>query len=241
MSLKLTETSMESANEGSPVVKRFLIIEDHPLFSSALAHQVTGMFFDAEIVECPNIDEARLRLQNERFDLALLDLQLEDRSGLEIISDLRFASDPPPVLIVSSHVQPDFVRRCLSRGASGYVTKSSSRKELEDAIIAVLNRRQFISADLAKSIAIKSMQPSKGPAHEALSPREFEILLQLSRGIPIKEVAHNLNISFRTVGVHKFKIMHKLGLRNAVDLVSYCQRHGLIAREEVLLEGAGQV
>jgi len=215
--------------------KRFLVIDDHPLYCLALTFQLQRLYPDAHVAVYQTIKEAFELMKVEVFDLVLLDLELNDRSGLELIGECRYLDNVPPILVVSAHNRVEYVKRALKSGASGYVTKNSDSKELDEAVIATLSKKRWLSADVAQAIAAESVNlwnmTDQEKPHSGLSRREFEVMLQLCKGNSTKQIAFNLGISVRTVGVHKFKIMHKLGLSNILELLRYCQSHHLLDSE----------
>jgi DNA-binding NarL/FixJ family response regulator len=113
-------------------------------------------------------------------------------------------------------------------GALGYVSKSVSNDDLADAILAVIDNRLFLSNDVACIVAEASIRNHRLPAHAVLRGREFEVFLLLAQGMQRKEIAATLNLSVRTVAVHKLRSFRKTGIRNLVELFRYCQEHRLI-------------
>ena len=162
------------------------------------------------------------------FQIVLVDIELGDRSGLELITELKVLLNPPRIIAVSMHQEETFVTRTMNLGSRSYVTKDSPPQELFDAIRATMNGRTYISRELAQRFADLSIRKSNSiREHQKLSNRELEVLMQLARGKSLKEVAQNLSLSPRTVAVHKHNLCRKTGLRNSIDILRYCQNHGL--------------
>jgi DNA-binding NarL/FixJ family response regulator len=213
--------------------RRFLIVEDHPIYREAVGLMVRNWFPQSETVGVASVDEAKAALQKSHFDLVILDIELEDRSGLELLDDCKYMEQPPKILVVSGHTRSDYVTRVLKLGAIGYVSKSVSKDELEEAITTVFNDRLFLSKDVARTVAEATIRNHHLPAHAVLSGRELEVFLLLARGLQPKEIATALNLSVRTVAVHKFKAFQKTGIRNLVELFRYCQEHRLLKYDNV--------
>jgi DNA-binding NarL/FixJ family response regulator len=169
--------------------------------------------------------EARVR----KYAIALVDIELGDRSGMELTMELRTLPDPPRIIAVSMHQEETFVTRTMQLGARSYVTKDAPPHELFDAIRATLEGRSYISRELAQKFAAQSIHKSAGggQAHEKLSNRELEVLMQLARGKSLKQVALDLSLSPRTVAVHKHNLCRKTGLKGTVEILRYCQSNGL--------------
>jgi DNA-binding NarL/FixJ family response regulator len=215
----------------SDTKKRFLIVEDHPLYRDAIGLMIQHWIAGAETVGVDSVDEAKKALLAKKFDLVILDLELEDRSGLDLLEECKFMEDPPAVLVVSGHTRSDYVTRVLRLGAVGYVSKSAQKDELQEAIHTVFGGRLFLSKDVARTVAEATIRNRNLPAHAVLSGRELEVFLMLARGLQPKEIAAALNLSVRTVAVHKFKAFQKTGVRNLVELFRYCQEHRLLKYE----------
>lgn len=208
--------------------KWFLVVEDHPLYRDALELMIRHSFPDSEVLGVESAADAKKALNEGVFDLLILDLELEDRPGLDILEDCKCLEKPPLVLVVSGHTRTDYVTRVLRLGATGYVSKSAAKSELAEAIRSVVNGKLFLSRDVAEAVAHSTILNRNAPAHTILSNRELEVFLLLARGLQPKEIAQRLNLSVRTVAVHKFKALQKMGLKNLVEIVQYCQQHGLM-------------
>lgn len=188
-------------------------------------------FPGCETIGVASVTEAKKVLLEESFDLLILDLELEDRPGLDLLEECKYLTKRPAVLVVSGHTRSDYVTRVLRFGALGYVSKTAPKDELPEAIRSVLNGKLFLSRDIAKEVATEMVRNRNLPAHAVLSSRELEVFLLLARGLQPKEIAARLNLSVRTVAVHKFNAFQKTGLRNLVELFRYCQAHDLLHYE----------
>jgi DNA-binding NarL/FixJ family response regulator len=185
----------------------------------------------SDIVLVETAAEAKKLLTDQTFDLLILDLELEDRSGLDLLEECKHLEKRPSILVVSGHTRNDYVSRVLRAGAFGYVSKAAPKSELVEAISTVLEGKFFLSQDIARSVAESTVFKRNQPPHTILSGREHEIFLLLARGLQPKEIAARMNLSVRTVAVHKFKAFKKVGLRNLVELYRYCQEHDLLMYE----------
>lgn len=214
--------------QSSSKKRRFLIVEDHPLYRQALGLLIQKWFPHSETVGVESVEKAKFALHKYRFDLVILDIELGDRSGFELLQDCKSLEHPATILMVSGYTRNDYVTRALKLGATGYVSKLVSNDELEEALNAVLCHRLYLSKDVARTVAEATLRNHHLPAHAVLRAREFEVLLLLARGMRPKEIATALNLSVRTVAVHKFKSFKKIGISNMVDLFRYCQEHRLL-------------
>ena len=210
---------------------QILIVEDHPLYRDSLELIVLSCYPDARTTGVDSVLEAKRMLMEKHFDLLILDLELDDRPGMDILEECKFLETPPAVLVVSGHTRSDYVVRVLRFGALGYVSKAAPKEELTDAIQSVLNGKLALSTDVARTVAESTIFNQNLPAHSLLSARELEVILLLARGLQPKEIAARLNLSVRTIAVHKFKAFQKIGVKTLIDLFQYCREHNMFRYE----------
>ena len=208
---------------------RILVVDDHALVREAFTSMLRNEFPEATVVPVGTCAEAMAEARQQTFEVALVDIELGDRSGMELTTELRTLPHPPRVVAVSMHQEETFVTRTLQLGARAYVAKDAPPQELFDAIRYILEGKSYISKDLAQKFAQQTIRRGTvDNVHEKLSNRELEVLMQLARGKSLKQVASDLSLSPKTVGVHKHNLCKKTGLKSMVDIVKYCQTHGLV-------------
>jgi DNA-binding NarL/FixJ family response regulator len=206
-----------------------LIVDDHALVREAFTAMLNIEFPLSTISSAGTCAEAMAEARRQNFDIALVDIEMGDRSGMELTAELRMLTRPPRIIAVSMHQEDIFVTRTMQLGARSYVAKDAPPRELFEAIRSTLEGRSYISRDLAKRFSDRStLKPAKLLAHEKLSNRELEVLMQLARGKSLKQVAADLSLSPRTVAVHKHNLCRKTGLNGIVDILRYCQSNGLV-------------
>lgn len=207
-----------------------LIVDDHDIVREGL-RQIVSETPDIVVgSEARTAAEAVERVKERRWDVVVLDLNLPDRSGLEILAQLRAIAPDMPVLILSMHEQLSYASRALTAGALGYVNKSNARAHLVTAIRKVARGERFLTPELAEGLAFARLQPAGGAVHLILSAREFQVLCLVAEGRPPREIATELSVSVKTVATHRARLLTKMGLRNNAELVQYAIAHGLLAR-----------
>lgn len=205
-----------------------LVVDDHALVREAFTSMLRTEFPHAKVVSAGTCAEAMTEARKQTFQLALVDIELGDRSGMELTTELRTLPEPPRIIAVSMHQEETFVTRTMQLGARSYVAKDAPPHELFDAIRATLEGRSYISRELAQRFVDQSVRKGfGGQVHERLSNRELEVLMQLARGKSLKQVAQDLSLSPRTVAVHKHNLCRKTGLKGIVEILRYCQSNGL--------------
>ena len=205
-----------------------LVVDDHALVREAFTSMLRTEFPQATVVSAGTCADAMAEARAHSFQLALVDIELGDRSGMELTTELRTLPEPTRIIAVSMHQEETFVTRTMQLGARSYVAKDAPPHELFEAIRVTLEGRSYISRELAQKFVDQSVRKGiGGQVHEKLSNRELEVLMQLARGKSLKQVAQDLSLSPRTVAVHKHNLCRKTGLKGIVEILRYCQSNGL--------------
>jgi DNA-binding NarL/FixJ family response regulator len=207
---------------------RVLIADDHTLVRAGI-RRLIETHVDIEVVaEAKNAQEVLDLVAVHRPDLALIDLEMPGRSGLEIIAELRERYPEMAVVIMSMHADLAYVRTALDRGATGFLVKEAAPAELEVALRAAHAGQIFLSPKISSGMVDVLMRRS-GTDTSLLSQRQTEILTLLGHGKATKEIAADLHISIKTVETHRARMMETLGLRRANDLLRFAIKHSLHA------------
>ncbi|MDF1752735.1 MAG: response regulator transcription factor [Verrucomicrobiales bacterium] len=202
--------------------RQILIVDDHPIMRMGLA-QLVGLDSNFEVCgEAGSANEAIEKIEEiGDVDMALVDISLPDRSGLELVKDLKVMKPELSCLVISSHDENVYAERILKAGGKGYIMKDQAPDKLIEAIKVVTNGGIFLSPEMTA----KMMQIiAGGGGNEAsrgisgLSDREFEVFRKLGEGKSSREIAGELGISIRTVDTHRTHIKDKMGLRDSSEL-----------------------
>ena len=207
--------------------KQVLIVDDHPMMRQGLAQLINS---EPDLAVCCETDTARQAfdaISGSNPDLALVDISLPDKSGLELIKDIRALRPELPVLVVSMHDESLYAERVLRAGGRGYIMKQEGGKKLMEAVRQVLAGRVYVSEKMsARILDIFSgrRQAGAGSPVERLTDREFEVFQFIGRGESTREIAKRLHLSIKTVEVHRANIKAKLSLKTATDLMRFAIR-----------------
>jgi two-component system invasion response regulator UvrY len=207
---------------------RILIADDHELIRRGLRGLLLDHFPGVEVVGAGDAREALAAIQDGTWDLALIDINMPGRSGLELLRDLRSLLPAVPVLVVSAHTEEDFALRALKLGAAGYVSKQSASDVLVAAVKRVLSGGRYVSPAVAEKLAKAAAEGWTGTPHENLSHREMQVLQMIARGNSIKEIAAELALSEKTIATYRSRISEKLGLSTNVELTRYAMQNRLV-------------
>ena len=193
-----------------------------------LRQLLTEGYPDAEFGEVGTVPAAREAMTREHWQLMLLDINLPGGSGLELLSQARTLCPRMAVLVLSVYPEEEFAVRAFKLGAAGYLTKNSVADEMLLAVRRVLAGRRYVSAALAEHMAATLGNPHAHALHEALSPRELEVLRLVAVGRTIKDIAANLLLSEKTIATYRTRVSDKLGVSTNVELARYALQNGLV-------------
>jgi two-component system invasion response regulator UvrY len=206
---------------------KVLIADDHAVFRAGLKqflHDVPGV---NEVGEAASGNEVIDRLRQNDWDVLVLDINMPDRSGLDILRHVRAGHERTRVLILSGYPERQYAINVLRAGASGYIAKDADPEELLKAVRLVLQGRRYVSESLAE-LLVTDLDQGDQPLHAKLSEREFQIFGKLASGNAVSEIARELCLSVKTVSTYRARILEKLHLRTNADLTSYAMRNEII-------------
>jgi DNA-binding NarL/FixJ family response regulator len=201
-----------------------VIVDDHAILRAGIRSRLEGEPDISVLGEAATADQGIERCAALTPDVVLLDLLLPRRPGCEAIPELLRRSPRSRVLVLSSQAAPSWVRRALTAGAAGYLSKRASDRELAAAIRRVASGEGYVEPSLGATLVVDNSQA----ALEALSERERDVLQLLALGYTNQEIAARLFISVRTVDTHRAHIMLKLALESRAELVMFSLAHGVI-------------
>ena len=207
---------------------RFLVADDHELIRLAVRAHLNSNFKDAHVEEAQNARQTLELVRQKPWDLLLLDISLPDKSGLDILQDLKLAQPDLPVLVLSGLGEEEFAVPALDAGASGFVSKTGPVQELNQAIQKVLGGGKYVSPALADKLALNFLSKSTGPRHESLSVREFQVLRLIATGQSATTIAATLCLSIKTVSTYRARLLEKMLMRTNAELTRYALKNRLV-------------
>jgi len=207
------------------------LVDDHTLLRDGLrsvleaaGHRVAG--------ESEDPTQALAQIQRLAPEVLLLDLNLGQRSGFELLTELQQRRLPVRTIVLTMSAQPRHVAEALRLGAAGYVLKGASAAELLAAIAAVVQGRRFLGGDVA-DLAVRGLtEPDSAAALQSLSARERQITLLVVRGRSSAEIGALLHLSPKTVDSYRSRMMAKIGVADVPALVRFAIRTGLVDADE---------
>lgn len=211
---------------------RLLIVDDHAILRAGLRHLLADCADIAVAGEAGNGLDALAKIRAEKWDAVVLDMTMPGKSGIELIKQIKGEYPKLPILILSMHKEDLYAVRALRAGASGYLCKDNAESQLEHAIRKVVGGGLFINPAVAEKLAMGMLTHTPdAPPHTFLSDREYQIFQYIVAGKGVTDIGRELNLSVKTVSSYKTRIMQKMNLSNAADLVRYAIKHGLCVAE----------
>ena len=199
-----------------------LLVDDHAIVRDGL-RRLLATLDPTEIGEAATGREAIRQARSGKFDLVILDLNLPDLGGLELLK--RILQAGARVLVFTMHAEPLYVKRAMEAGAYGYVSKNATPDELLTAVRRVLSGRRYLESELAQDLALQGQ--SGNPSLEGLSSRDLEILRLLAAGRSLSEISDALGIGYKTVANQCTQIKAKVGATRNADLVRIAIEAGI--------------
>lgn len=205
-----------------------LIADDHPIVREGLK-QILAKQSDIVVAgEAASCKEVLKLVNQDQYDVVLLDIKMPDRMGLDIIEELKIKYPKLPILILSTYSEEQYAITALKSGASGYVVKESAPKELIKAITQVTKGVKYVSSSLAQRMTYYLADDENIMPHEKLSSREYQVMCMICSGESLSQIADELLLSVKTIGTHRTRILNKMGLKNNIELALYALKMGLI-------------
>jgi two-component system, NarL family, invasion response regulator UvrY len=207
---------------------RVLIADDHPVVRKGLVHILTDEADIQVTAEASNAGEVLAALaKGTPVDVAVLDVGMPGRSGIELLPDLRRDYPSLPILILSQYPEEQIAVRAIRSGASGYLNKESAPDQLVAAVRKLREGRRYLTDATAELLAEMVEGRSAAP-HESLSGREFDVFRAIASGKTVSAIAVELNLSVKTVSTYRVRVLEKMGLANNSELTHYAVKNGLV-------------
>ena len=205
-----------------------LLVDDHELVRSGLARTIAEEFSSATIHEAENGLQAEKMARKGKWDIIISDMSMPDKTGLDVLKQLRSESIKTPMLILSIHPENQYALRVLKAGGNGYITKDCPRAEFVNAVKIILSGKKYISANIAEKLASRFDDEISKKQHELISDRELEVLKYIASGKTVSEIAAELSLSVATVSTYRARLLEKMDMKNNAELAIYAINNHLV-------------
>jgi two-component system invasion response regulator UvrY len=205
-----------------------MIVDDQEIVRTGLRLILQGIKVKTSISEAATGEEAVRLCRELKPDVIILDISLPGISAFESTRRLSRARDKAGIIILAVHAKSPYPTRLLDAGASGYLTRDCTPHELLEAVKTVADGQRYIGAEAAKQLALSILPGTAESPFDELSARELEVMLKITEGNRIPDIASLMCLSPKTVATYKYRIYDKLGTRSEVDLMRMAMRYGLL-------------
>lgn len=207
---------------------KVLIVDDHALVRMGIRRLLEDLP-DMEVVADAGSGEKALALVKlHQPEVLLLDMKMPGIDGWEVTRRLKKSNPQVKVIAVTALSSAPIPTRILQLGAVGYLTKESDVKEMAAAIRKVARGEKYLSAEIAQQMAINSLEAKKGSPFDILSEREMQVMLMITTGMTVQDIADRLFLSSKTINGYRYRMFEKLGIKNDVELAFLAMKYRLI-------------
>ncbi|MBI5676501.1 MAG: response regulator transcription factor [Nitrospirae bacterium] len=208
---------------------KVLITDDHAVVRKGLKQIIDETPGMLAADEAASGNEALEKIRKNEYDVVLLDISMQGKSGLDTLKELKLGRPGLPVLILTIYPEEQYALRVLKAGASGYLTKESAPEELVTAIKKVSEGGRYISPSLAEKLAFNiGVDNTDIDPHERLSDREYQVMCMIASGKTVSEIADEMSLSVKTISTYRTRILEKMGMKNNAEMTHYAIKKELV-------------
>lgn len=207
---------------------KVLVIDDHKVVRRGVKQILEEIFPHVEVGEVNTSQKAIAAVQQEPWDLGIVDIGLHDQNGLELLCELHSTAPRLPLMVLGQRTEEQYAVRAFRAGAMAYLSKPIAPEELARAVKQVLTGRMYVTASFGEHMAGSLNINPTGSGHYTLSERESEVLVLLAQGRSVKHIAESLALSIKTVSTYRARLLDKLQLTTTAELIRYALDHRLV-------------
>lgn len=209
-----------------------LVADDHKLFRQGVVRLIADSPHLKVVAEAGTCSEAIDVVRARSIDLAIIDIEMPGRGGIDLVARIRDLTKTVRILVVTMFDEESQVTRAMRAGADGYLTKEHAADELHRAIGRVMRGEKYLCSSVAERVALGMVAGHQNDLpHTRLSEREFKVFELLVAGKRGREIADAMNLSQKTVSTHKAHVLRKMNLTNGTELVLYALRNQLVKEQ----------
>jgi len=206
---------------------KILLADDHAIMRKGLKDVLVEGLDQVEVGEAATGQDALEAVRKQAWDAVVLDINLPDKNGIEVLKEMKALRPAMPVVVLSLHPEDQYAVRMLKAGAAGYLTKESAPELLVSAVRKALAGGTYVSVALAEQLAAGLGTPSTEPL-ATLSDREMEVLCLIAAGKTPTDIADTLSLSVKTISTYRARLLDKLTLKTTAELIRYALDHKLV-------------
>lgn len=209
---------------------KVLIVDDHALVRMGIRRLLDDLPDMDVVAEAENGEMALALVKTHQPAVVLLDMKMPGIDGWEVTRRLRKTNPNIKIIAVTGMSADSMPMRVLKLGAMGYLTKESGAEEMAAAIRKVFQGERYVSAEIAQTMALNSLQEETASLFDCLSKREMQVMLMITRGMSMQDMVDRLFLSSKTINGYRYRMFDKLAIKNDVELTYLAMKHGVIDR-----------
>ena len=207
---------------------RVLIADDHALFRDGLKRIFNEVDSIKVVAEAIDGKDCIKKAKECDWDIAILDINMPDISGLDVIKRILSIKPSACILVLSMYPEEEYAIRAIRSGASGYLTKDSPTDQLISVIRRLAKGGKYVNPELAEKLLFNPTQDPEKLTHTSFSDREFLVFKLIVAGESLTSIANKLALSVKTVSTYRSRILEKMNMKNNAQLVKYAIQHKLV-------------
>lgn len=207
---------------------KVLIVDDHALVRMGIRRLLDDLPDMEVVADAESGEQALALVKSHKPDVVLLDMKMLGIDGWEVTRRLKKSHPQVKVIAVTAMCAEPLPTRVLQLGAMGYLTKESGAEEMAAAIRKVSKGEKYLSAEIAQKMAINSLEAVQDSPFDLLSEREMQVMLMITRGMTVQDIADRLFLSSKTINGYRYRMFEKLGIKNDVELTFLAMKHRVI-------------
>lgn len=206
---------------------KILVVDDYVVVRRGISDFLATEADMLVVAEAATGAEAISIVEKVELDVVLLDISLPDINGMDVLKRIKELRSNLPVLLFSGYPEEELVTEAFELGVSGYLHKAGSPQEIVPAIKTAISGARYLSSALTEKLLSETTAKRNNCPHDALSRREMEVLLHLSNGASLTRIADQLNLSVKTIGTYRSRILEKLDMRSNAEVTRYVMENKL--------------
>lgn len=207
-----------------------LVAEERSIIRKGLVSIISKEFNFCTCVEVKNYNELLNSIEKHSFDLIIVDINLSNQSGLNVVKQLKIINSFVPILLIDIKPDEELIKRCIIAGASGYLNINTEPEEIVIAVKNIINGSKYIGSHVMNKFLSLMGHSGTSSDHEKLSDREFEVLRLIGEKKTSSEIANILSLSIKTISTYKSRILIKLNLNSPQEIFSYALENDMACR-----------
>jgi two-component system invasion response regulator UvrY len=209
-----------------------MIVDDHALVRIGIKHLLEATSDIVVVGEAEDGESALNLVKQLELDVLVVDLKMPSLDGIEVIRRLRRSHPKLPIIALSALSAEPLPSKVMQLGAMGFISKESSLDEMPTAIRKVHRGEHYLSTELAQRLAMKSIAPKHHSPFEQLSERETQVMIMITSGLTVPEIAKQLYLSTKTINCYRYRMFEKLNIKNDVELTHLALQHAVIEPQD---------